>query len=112
MFRTHNNPPGIDGWLMEGRVYYDAFTLANKAGGTWALVKSSQKLSAPTVTSKVISCTNASKILYTSAGSDPRFSKSAIVASTSAISETGKIKAVGIGGDGYFTSDVAELTVS
>lgn len=111
VFRTHNNPPGIDGWLMEGRVYYDAFTLANKAGGTWALVKSSQKLAAPTASSKVLSCANATKILYTTDGSDPRFSQSAAVAGSSAISFSGKIKAVGIGGNGYYTSDVAEITL-
>ncbi len=25
-----DNPPGINGWLVEGRVYYDAFVLENK----------------------------------------------------------------------------------
>lgn len=30
-YRTHENPVGINGWLVEGRVYYDAFVLANKA---------------------------------------------------------------------------------
>lgn len=29
-FKTHDNPPGINGWLVEGRVYYDAFVLNNK----------------------------------------------------------------------------------
>lgn len=27
---THNNPPGINGWLVEGRVVYDAFVDTNK----------------------------------------------------------------------------------
>lgn len=30
-YKTHDNPPGINGWLAEGRVYYDAFVLKNKA---------------------------------------------------------------------------------
>lgn len=111
-FKTHTNPPGIDGWLMEGRVYYDAFVLAGKAGGTWALVKAANKLAAPTASSKVLSCSNAAKILYTTDGSDPRYSKSALVAGTSALTETGTIKAVGIGGSGYFTSDVADVSLS
>ena len=30
-YKTHDNPPGINGWLCEGRVYYDAFVLSNKS---------------------------------------------------------------------------------
>jgi len=30
-YKIHDNPPGINGWLIEGRVYYDCFVLANKA---------------------------------------------------------------------------------
>ena len=30
-FKTHNNPPGISGALIEGRIVYDAFVLDNKA---------------------------------------------------------------------------------
>lgn len=30
-YKTHDNPPGINGWLCEGRIYYDAFVLNNKA---------------------------------------------------------------------------------
>lgn len=30
-YRTHLNPPGIDGILVEGRIVYDAFVLENKA---------------------------------------------------------------------------------
>lgn len=29
-YKIHDNPPGINGWLVEGRVYYDAFVLSNK----------------------------------------------------------------------------------
>lgn len=29
-YRTHNNPPGISGKLVEGRIVYDAFVLDNK----------------------------------------------------------------------------------
>ena len=30
-YRTHDNPPGINGWLVEGRVRFGAFVLNNKA---------------------------------------------------------------------------------
>ncbi len=30
-YKTHNNPPGISGWLVEGRVIYDCFVLKEKA---------------------------------------------------------------------------------
>lgn len=29
-YKIHDNPPGINGWLVEGRIYYDAWTLTNK----------------------------------------------------------------------------------
>lgn len=29
-YKTHDNPPGINGWLVEGRTRYDAFVLKNK----------------------------------------------------------------------------------
>lgn len=34
-FKTHLDPPGISGWLVEGRVIYDCFTLNEKADAIW-----------------------------------------------------------------------------
>lgn len=34
-YKVHDNPPGISGWLAEGRVYYDAFVLENKKGAIY-----------------------------------------------------------------------------
>jgi hypothetical protein len=34
-YKVHDNPPGINGYLVEGRVYYDAFVLDNKAGAIY-----------------------------------------------------------------------------
>lgn len=31
-YEEHEHPQGIDGWLVEGRIYYDAFVLNNKKG--------------------------------------------------------------------------------
>ena len=34
-YRMHSNPPGVSGWLCEGRVYYDTFVLGNKANAIY-----------------------------------------------------------------------------
>ena len=35
-YKVHDNPPGINGNLIEGRVYYDAFILDAKKDGVYA----------------------------------------------------------------------------
>lgn len=35
-YKTHDNPPGINGWLVEGRKRYDAFVIENKKLGLYA----------------------------------------------------------------------------
>lgn len=35
-YKTHDNPPGINGWLVEGRKRYDAFILDNKKDAIFA----------------------------------------------------------------------------
>jgi N4-gp56 family major capsid protein len=34
-YKTHDNPPGINGWLVEGRQIYDAFVLTNKVNAIY-----------------------------------------------------------------------------
>jgi N4-gp56 family major capsid protein len=34
-YKTHDNPPGINGWLVEGRKRYDAFVLDNKVNALY-----------------------------------------------------------------------------
>jgi hypothetical protein len=34
-YKIHDNPPGINGWLVEGRVVYDAFVLDSKKNGVY-----------------------------------------------------------------------------
>ena len=119
-YKTHSNPPGIDGWLMEGRVYYDAFVLANKCDGVWALGLKDKKQANPSASysdgTLTITSANASEIRYTIDGGDPRFDAKAKVYSTAAeLSdlETGNhvVKAVAYGGATTpFTSDVIETT--
>jgi N4-gp56 family major capsid protein len=35
-YKIHDNPPGVNGWLIEGRTIYDAFVLTNKAKAIYA----------------------------------------------------------------------------
>lgn len=35
-YNIHKNPPGISGWLVEGRIYYDAFVLKSKVNAIYA----------------------------------------------------------------------------
>ena len=66
----------IDGWLMEGRLWFDAFVLGAKANGVCAIVLSSKKQTTPSITvgsgNVTIASANAAKILYTLDGTDPR----------------------------------------
>lgn len=38
-YKQHENPQGINGWLVEGRIYYDAFVLNNKKSAIYVSVK-------------------------------------------------------------------------
>lgn len=44
-YKMHDNPPGINGTLCEGRVYYDAFVLDNKRDGLYALRSAAAQIS-------------------------------------------------------------------
>ena len=121
-FKTHNNPPGIDGWLMEGRVYYDAFIVGAAADGVWTLVLDEKKQAAPEVSfsgsTLTITADGAEEIRYTVDGSDPRFDAAAKVYSSAAdlsYLDAGKytVKAVAYGGIGTpFTSDITETEIT
>lgn len=47
-YKVHDNPPGINGWLVEGRIIFDAFVLDNKKG---AIYKNVQALGSLTLAS-------------------------------------------------------------
>lgn len=114
--KVHKDPPGYSGALVEGRHYYDAFVLGNKADAVVGLVLESAKLAAPTIsdstkTAVTLASSGAGKIWYTLDGSDPRFSMSREVY-TGAFNGTGcKVRAIAMDTEGKFSSDIAEKQV-
>ena len=110
----HIDPPGISGWLMEGRCYYDAFVLAAKAAGVAALVLASAQQATPTITissgSATITSANATQIKYTVDGTDPRYSASAQVYSAAVNVASGTVVKAVAYKTGSFASDVATAT--
>lgn len=75
--KIHKDPPGISGALVEGRYYYDAFVLGEKADAVYAAVDSTKVQATPTFggtgVSVTITSADAAEIRYTVDGSDPRF---------------------------------------
>ena len=109
------NPPGINGALLEGRFVYDAFVLGAKAYGVYALVPSGSVATTPTITisGTTATITGSGTVKYTVDGSDPRYSNTAATGKSVNLSAyTGKtvtVKAVDIVTAKY-PSAVAEAT--
>lgn len=110
--KVHQDPPGINGDLLEGRFIWDAFVIGAKAAGVYVNGASGSKQADPTIAisggAATVTSSGANAIYYTLDGSDPRYSESRQVytgAVTMASGET--IKAVAYA-DGKLTSNVAE----
>lgn len=106
---------GIDGAVLEGRFYYDAFVLGAKADGVYSALKSGTKATTPVIStgsgSTTITASNCT-IYYTTDGTDPRYSPTKQTYS-SALSLTSGIKLRAYAErDGYFNSDVAESVIA
>lgn len=80
--RGLDNQKGVDGYVIEGRFYYDAFVLAKKAGGIFTSVLTAYKIATPTITATVdshaVTADTGVVFFYTLDGSDPRYSATAI----------------------------------
>ena len=117
------NPAGINGALLEGRFIYDAFVLGGRCDGVYAAVASGAQQAAPAFTyaastkKETIASSGADFILYTTDGTDPRYSSSAVkaVGGSATVDLSGfaggsaVLKAVAIK-DSAFTSDLAAAT--
>lgn len=80
--RALTDQKGVDGFVMEGRFYYDAFVLAKKAGGIFTSVLTANKVATPVITptgaSHAVGAVSGVTFKYTLDGSDPRFSATAV----------------------------------
>jgi hypothetical protein len=85
---------GIDGAVLEGRDYYDAFVLGNKANGIYVGVLTANKTAVPVITNTSNACTvgaiSGVEFKYTVDGSDPRYSSTAVVYSGEVTLTTGQ----------------------
>lgn len=102
---------GVDGAVLEGHHYYDAFVIGKKAVGIYAGVLTANKVATPVITNASNSCTVGAvagvTFKYTIDGSDPRYSKTAVTYSGAVVLTTGKtIKVAGFAAD-KCVSDVA-----
>ena len=80
--KAHQDPPGINGALMEGRFRFDAFVKAEKANGIYIYGNANNQLTKPVLSKssgnvQISSAGTGSHCMYTVDGSDPRYSVSA-----------------------------------
>lgn len=116
--KTHVDPPGISGQLIEGRYLFDTFVVGAKAGGIYADVKEAPA-AAPTITASTgsVAVAEGCNAKVTLDGSDPRYSLSAQLLTATGVPvgvKTGDpIRAYQYKADGSgFASGVAEAKKS
>lgn len=89
MLRAITTVPGLAGTLVEGLVRYDSFVMAQKANGIYVFASTGNAANTPAIAMSSANCaitaTSATKIYYTTDGSNPKTSGTAVeVAGTSA----------------------------
>lgn len=112
--KLHQDPPGISGNLLEGRQYYDLFVFGAKADGVYVEVASDATVCAvPEISgSGTITCdTDGALIKYTTDGSDPRYSKTAKIGTSTDVTTGGTVVKAYAYKDGAYPSAVATTTL-
>lgn len=82
-YRIQSDPVGISGNVVEGRFIYDAFVMETAASGIYIACAAGARCETPTITvaanvATLASATSGAVIKYTTDGSDPRFSATAL----------------------------------
>ena len=104
---------GIDGAVLEGRNYFDAFVIGAKADDVYVAADASIVAATPTVSvsggsATATSTTSGATIRYTVDGSDPRYSKSAQTYTGAVTLEEGQVLRAFAQKDGMLPSGVGE----
>lgn len=116
----HKDPPGISGYLLEGRFYYDLFVFGVKCDGIYVHVNTASNCGtvvadpAITAASGAMSCaTDGATIKYTTDGSDPRYSPDAKTGTQSDVVSAGTVvKAYAFkDAEGFYPSAVVSATL-
>lgn len=111
--RILTNQRGVDGAVLEGHHYFDAFVIAKKSAGVYAGVLTANKVAAPIITptgaSHAVTAVGGVSFKYTLDGSDPRYSATAIAYSGAVTLTSGQtIKVAGFSAD-KCNSDVTSV---
>lgn len=114
--KVHIDPPGISGNLLEGRQYYDLFVYGAKAKGVYVDVNTGSGAgtvcATPTLSAGVLaSATSGATVVYTTDGSDPRYSATAKTYTEKLTEESGTKICAYAQKDGAFPSEVLEATM-
>lgn len=115
-YRQHQDAPGISGWLIEGRILYDAFVKPTYADGIYVACASGKVCTTPTVAESsgtvTVTLQSGESGVYTTDGSDPRFSPTAKTydSSNKPTITTGQTLKVAATKSGSFWSNLASIT--
>ena len=110
--KIHQDPPGINGNLIEGRFYYGGAVLAAKCGGVYAEVNGTV-LAAPTVsTAGAITGASGATFWYTTDGSDPRYSGTRKTGTQSDVTAAGTVVKAYAEKAGSWASPVTTVTLA
>lgn len=113
--KIHEDPVGISGAVLEGRYIYDAFVVGARAAGVYAAVLTDTACKVPTFVagdgSVTIASDDAGTIVYTTDGSDPRYSDSAKTYTEAVAVAAGETVRAYVKKDGMFPSAVAQTTL-
>lgn len=107
--RILDNVMGIDGNVLEGRNYFDAFVVGAKCGGVYAAVPTNKIVAAPVVAissgSASVTAVSGITFFYTLDGTDPRYSTTALAYSSAVAMTAGQtIRVAGKNASGRWSS--------
>lgn len=121
--KLHMDPPGISGHQFDFRLYWDTFVFGGKSKGIYVDVQTGSGggtvLAAPTIAANgAITGASGSSFKYTTDGTDPRYSSTAVVGASPTVpaGETQTVRAYqyneSAGKEGTYPSPVAEKEVT